>query len=131
MNDPQERGQAAFNRIEELGANAVWEPDLCAVDFSSTNIHDEDLVVFRDFPFVQILSLANTSVTDGGLVQLEQLLNLDSVDLSGTRVTDDGVDRLRRALPNTAVTLTPPDKSNINPFTGEPFNIKHSITNKP
>jgi hypothetical protein len=68
--DKQEKAQAAWDRIEALGGHGVWESDMVVVSFGKTKVTDEDLALFQDFPFVQILDLSDTIISDEGLAQL-------------------------------------------------------------
>ncbi len=59
----QKQAEAAWERLMALGASGVWEPDMVVVSLSDTAINDNDLQVFRDFPYVEILDLSRTQVT--------------------------------------------------------------------
>jgi hypothetical protein len=56
------RAQAAWEHIEALGGHGVCEPDMVVVSLSGTAIRDDDLALFREFPFVQILGWCLSSV---------------------------------------------------------------------
>lgn len=117
----QKRSEAAFERIHELGGGGVWESDMVAISLDGTNIADDDLELFKDFDFVEILGLSDTKITDAGLVHLEQLTRLQTLALVNTKVTSAGVAKLRAALPNADIVTEPPPTNSTNPFTGESF----------
>ena len=58
----QEKSEAAFNRIQELGGDGVWDADMVAITMDGTDITDDDLAMFEDCDFVQILGLSNTKI---------------------------------------------------------------------
>ena len=139
------RARAAWARIEALGGHGVWEPDMCVVSLARTAVTDEDLSLFRDFPYVHILDLSHTAIGDAGLIHLDGLMALEGLDLSRTRtgdaglahlarlaalqeltvidtkISDAGLDAFRRARPAVRITTEPPPKGAINPFTGKPW----------
>jgi hypothetical protein len=141
----ERRAQAAWARIEALGGHGVWDGDMCVVSLGRTAVTDEDLSLFRDFPYVQILDLSYTGIGDAGLAHLAGLEVLESLGLSHTGIGDGGLthlaglealkhltvidteisgaalDAFRRARPSVRITTEPPPKGAINPFTGEPF----------
>ena len=116
-----EKAQAAWNRIEQLGGHGVWESDMVVVSLANTGVTDEDLSLFADFPHVQILDLSNTQVTDGALKHLDHLDSLESLVLVGTAVSPSSIEQFRTAHPSVEVKTEPMPKDAINPFTGEPF----------
>jgi hypothetical protein len=139
------RARAAWARIEALGGHGVWEPDMCVVSLARTAVTDEDLSLFRDFPYVHILDLSHTGIGDAGLAHLADLEALESLGLSHTGIGDAGLahlaglealkdlsvddtkisgtalDAFRRARPSVRITTEPPPKGAINPFTGKPW----------
>jgi len=117
----QEKAQAAFDRIHELGGGGVWESDMVAISLDGASITDDDLALFADFTVVEILSLSDTPITDAGLPHLYHLDRLETLSLVGTNVTSDGVAKLQAALPNAEISTVPTPKGAINPFTGEPL----------
>ena len=119
--DNQQKAQAAWDRIEALGGHGVWESDMVVVSFGKTKVTDEDLVLFRDFPFVQILDLSDTKIGDEGLAQLEELPALEELIVTKTKISAKALEEFQRAHPTVKVTTEPPDKDTINPFTGKPF----------
>ena len=62
----QRKAQAAWERIEALGGHGVWDGEMCVVCLSNTGVTDEELSLFGDFPYVQILDLSHTGVGDNG-----------------------------------------------------------------
>ena len=118
----QEKAQAAFNRIQELGGHGVWESDMVVISLDSTSITDEDLTVFNDFDFVEVLSMSNTQITDAGLAHLKKLGKLKTLTMIDTKVTPDGVADLRTTLPHAEInTVRETTAGKTNPFTGEPI----------
>jgi hypothetical protein len=117
----QKKAQAAWDRIEAIGGQGVWESDMVAVSFDGTEISDEDLSLFRDFPFIQTLDLSNTTITDKGLAHLEGLPALESLKVTGTKISAKALKAFRRAHPDVTVTDKPPPKGAVNPFTGKPL----------
>ena len=139
------KARAAWARIEAIGGHGVWEPDMCVVSLARTAVTDEDLSLFHDFPYVQILDLSHTGISDAGLMHLAGLVALEGFDLSHTRVGDAGLahlvrletlkgltvidtrigdaalDAFRRARPSVRITTEPPPKGALNPFTGKPW----------
>jgi hypothetical protein len=140
-----ERARVAWDRIQALGGHGVWEPDMVVVALGRTVVTDEDLSLFRDFPYVQILDLSHTGIGDAGLEHLAGLEALESLDLShtgvgdaglahlgglealegltvvGTMISDAALDVFRRAHPSVRIVTEPPPHRAVNPFTGKPF----------
>jgi hypothetical protein len=140
-----ERAQAAWDRFQALGGHGVWEADMVVVALGRTAMTDEDLSLFRDFPYVQILDLSHTGVGDAGLAHLAGLEALEGLDLShtgvgdaglahlaglealkrltviDTKISDAALDAFRRARPSVCITTEPPPMGAINPFTGKPW----------
>ena len=117
----QEKSQAAFDRVHELGGNGVWESDMVVISLEGTGVTDGDLSLFSDFDFVEILSLSDTHISDAGLVYLKQLHRLGKLTLVNTNVTEQGVAELRAALPDANIETEPLPEDAINLFTGKPF----------
>jgi hypothetical protein len=139
------RARAAWARIEALGGHGVWEPEMCVVSLARTAVTDEDLSLFHDFPYVHILDLSHTGVGDAGLIHLAGLIALEGLELShtaigdaglahlarletlngltviDTKISDAALDAFRRARPSVRITMEPPPKGAINPFTGKPW----------
>jgi hypothetical protein len=99
----QERSQAVFERVRALGGIGVCEGDMVVISLDGTGVTDDDLAMFGDCNFVEILVLSNTNITDAGLVRLQHLGRLDTLMLINTNVTEAGVAALRAALPNTHI----------------------------
>jgi hypothetical protein len=117
----QRQAQAAWDRIEALGGHGVWESDMVVVSFGETQVTDQDLSVFRDFPFVQVLDLSHTAIGDNGLGHLEGLRALVELIVVDTKITMEALDAFRCDHPSIKVTTAPPPKGSINPFTGRPL----------
>ncbi|PHS00949.1 MAG: hypothetical protein COA78_23200 [Blastopirellula sp.] len=121
MTTPQEKSQAAFDRFHELGGSGVWESDMVVISLEGTSISDDDLALFEDFNFVQILTLNDTQITDAGLSHLEQLTQLESLSLVNTQATEAGISKLKVVLPTVTIETEPTSEDTVNPFTGKPF----------
>ena len=119
--DKQEKAQAAWDRIEALGGHGVWESDMVVVPFGKTKVTDEDLALFQDFPFVQILDLSDTIISDEGLAQLGELRALEELIVTNSKISAKALKDLQRSHPTVKVTTGPPPEGTINPFTGKPF----------
>jgi hypothetical protein len=117
----QKKAQAAWDRIEALGGSGVWESDIVMVSLANTAVTDDDLALFRDFPFVQSLDLSHTKVTGAGLSHLEGASDLEELAILGTKISRAALAAFREAHPNVEVVTKPPKKGSVNPFTGEPL----------
>ena len=117
----QRKAEKAWSRIEALGGHGVWDGEPVIISFARTSITDEDLRVFADFPFVQILDLSNTAIGDAGLAHLAHLTDLESLSVGNTKISQAAIAGFRRAHPTVEVHAEPPRKGRINPFTGEPI----------
>jgi len=117
----QRKAQAAWKRIESLGGHGVWERELVVVSFANTGVTDEDLTVFRDFPYVQILDLSHTNVGDAGLNHLAGLDALEELAIVDTKISEPAIKAFQRKHPSVKITTEPPPKDAVNPFTGKPF----------
>ena len=115
------RERAAWDRIEALGGHGVWEPDICVVSLDRTPVTDEDLSLFRDFPYVQILGLSHTGIGDAGLAHLAGLEALEDLILVDSKISEAALDAFRRAHPSVGIVTEPPPQGAINPFTGKPM----------
>jgi hypothetical protein len=117
----QRKAQAAWSRIASLGGHGVWESDLVVVSLANTGVTDEDLSLFQEFPYVQILDLSHTSVGDGGLNHLAGLRALEELVIVDTKISESAIKAFQRRYPSVNVTTQPPPKDAMNPFTGKPF----------
>ena len=115
------KAQAAWDRIEALGGSGVWEREIVMVSLANTAVTDDDLALFRDFPFVQSLDLSNTKVTGAGLAHLTGASDLEELAIVGTKISRAALAAFREAHPNVEVVTKPPKKGAVNPFTGEPL----------
>lgn len=116
----ERRAQAAWDRIEALGGDGVWDAEVVMVSFANTGITDDDLAVFRDFPFVQTLDLSGTAVTEAGLTHLDELSALEVLDVRNTKITRTAIAAFRKRFQAVTVITKKPSTSTINPFTGKP-----------
>jgi hypothetical protein len=117
----QHKAQAAWDRIEVLGGLGVWERELVVVSFANSGVTDEDLSVFRDFPYIQVLDLSHTKIGDNGLHHLAHLPALEELILVDTTISEQALAAFRRDHPSVRVNTEPVPKGSINPFTGKPF----------
>jgi len=109
------KAQAAWDRIEALGGHGVWESDIVVVSLANTEVLDDDLALFRDFPYVQILDLSQTKITELGLAHLVDLPVLEEIILIGTQISLQALGEFARAHAGVKVRTKPP-QSTINPF---------------
>jgi hypothetical protein len=119
--DIQKKAQAAWDRIEALGGHGVWESDMVVVSFGKAKVTDEDMTLFRDFPFVQMLDISDTSIGDEGLAQLGDLPALEELIVTNSKISKKALKAFQRAHPDVKITTGPPPKGTINPFTGKPM----------
>ena len=117
----QRKAQAAWDRIEALGGHGVWESDFVIVSLANTGVMDEDLALFRDFPFVQMLDLSHTSIGEKGLVHLGGLAAIEELVVVATKISEQALESFRGEHPSVFVTTKSPPDGAVNPFTGEPF----------
>jgi hypothetical protein len=115
-----DRAQAAWARIESLGGHGVWDNDMVVVSLKGTEISDDDLSLFSDFPHVQILDISCNPLTDGALKHLDGLGSLETLILYDTQITDAAIAAFSSANRNVKVQSRPLPPSTINPFTGKP-----------
>lgn len=119
--EKQRKAQAAWDRIEALGGNGIWESDMVVVSFSNAKVTDEDLSLFADFPDVQILDQSQTKISDRGLAHLDGLKALEELIVTDSKISANALKAFQQAHPSVKVTKGPPPKGTINPFTGKPF----------
>lgn len=113
--------KAAWARIESLGGHGVWESDMVVVSLKDTGISDDDLSLFSDFPYVQILDISSNPLTDDALKHLDGLSSLESLIAVDTQMTDAAIAAFCSANPNIKVQSQPLPPSTVNPFTGKPL----------
>ena len=103
--------------------HGVWDDAVVYVILAGTEVTDNDMALFRDFPFVQLLDLSHTRVGDGALGYLDGLKSLEKLIVVGTQMTGPALKAFRRAHPQVTVTEKKerPPRGAINPFTGKPF----------
>ena len=111
----------AWDRIEALGGHGVWEAEMVIISLANTRVTDDDLSLFGDFPYVQVLDLSHTSAGDAGLAHLDGLSALEELIVISTRISKRALLTFRRKHPNVTVTTSPPPAGMVNPFTGKPF----------
>ena len=78
------------DNIRDLGGKAELK-----IDFSKSDITDEDL---KDMNFPDTLveiNLANTAITDEGVAELKRASSLNSVILAHTQITEKSLDHLK------------------------------------
>lgn len=116
----QRKAEAAWDRIEALGGHGVWDGEMVIVSFAGTKVTDDDLTLFRDFPFVQVLDLSGTGIGDGGLAHLAELKALEEVIVVGTKVSRPALAAFRHTHSTVNVVAELP-KGGVNRFTGTPL----------
>jgi hypothetical protein len=117
----REKDQVAWDRIESLGGNGVWDGNLVAVSLAGTGVTDDDLSLFLDFPRVQILDLSDTAVGDRGMEYLAGLKALELLVIVNTKISQSAIKSFRGEHPSLKIVTKPSTKNTINPFTGKPF----------
>ncbi len=117
----QRKAQAAWDRLMALGGHGVWDGHLVVVSLADTEVTDDDLAVFRDFPFVQVLDLSRTGVSGAGLTHLGEATALEELIVVDTKLSRPALAAFRQAHPGVKVVAKPPPKGAVNPFTGEPL----------
>ena len=82
------------DNVRGLGGKAELK-----IDFSESDITDEDLKSM-DFPDTLVeINLANTAITDEGVEELKRANSLNSVILAHTQITEKSLDHLKE-MPN-------------------------------
>lgn len=114
------KAEAAWDRIEALGGHGVWNGEMVFVSFAGTKVTDDDLILFHDFPYVQVLDLSGTGIGDGGLAHLAELKALEEFIVVGTKVSGPALATFRHAHPTVKVVTELP-KGGVNRFTGLPL----------
>jgi hypothetical protein len=117
----QRQAEAAWDRLMALGGSGVWDGTMVVVSLADTAVTDDDLAVFRDFPFVQVLDLSRTAITGAGLAHLEGVTALEELIAVGTNLSQQALVAFREAYPGVNVVTEPPPKGAVNRFTGEPL----------
>jgi hypothetical protein len=117
----QRKAEAAWDRLMALGGHGVWDGHMVVVSLADTGVTDDDLAVFRDFPFVQVLDLSRTGVSGAGLAHLAGATALEELIAVGTKLSQLALTAFRQAHPGVKVVTKSPPKGTVNPFTGEPY----------
>jgi hypothetical protein len=117
----QRKAQAAWDRLMALGGHGVWDGHIVVVSLAETAVTDDDLAVFRDFPFVQVLDLSRTAVTGPGIAHLDGATALEELIVVGTKLCKAALAAFCEAHPGVKVVTKLPPKGAVNPFTGEPL----------
>jgi hypothetical protein len=107
--------------MEALGGQGVWERELVVVSFAHTTVTNEDLALFHDFPYIQVLDLSHTAIGDNGLVHLAALPALEELIVVDAKFSEVGLKSFQREHPMLRVVTEAPAKESRNPFTGKPF----------
>ena len=94
---------------------------MVVVSLEDAGISDDDLSLFSDFPYVQILNLSGNPLTDEALEHLKDLPSLETLIVCDTRISEDAVAAFRSAHPSVDVRSRKLPSSTINPFTGKPI----------
>ncbi len=117
----QRKAEAAWSRIKAIGGHGVWDGDMVIVSLADTGVMDNDLALFRDFPFVQTLDLSRTSIGDVGLAHLNGLQALEELIVVDTKISGSALGTFQRDHPSIVVTTKSSPPGAVNPFTGKPF----------
>jgi hypothetical protein len=124
LNDRLESQRKAVERITELGGGAYFDCQRTAtgewrdqlrpsapawakgwladdlfgrivfVDLTLSGVQDEDLILLRGCPDVEVLDLDHTTIGDAGLYRLRALSRLQHLSLNGTAVRNSGLREL-------------------------------------
>jgi len=113
------QAQAAWDRLMALGGHGVWDGTMVVVSLADTGVTDDDLAVFCDFPFVQVLDLSRTGVSGTGLAYLDGASALEELIAVGTKLSPPALAAFRRAHPAVKVVTQPPPGGAVNRFTGK------------
>ena len=92
---------------------------MVVVSLAETQVTDDDLMVFRDFPLVQTLDLSRTKISGSGLGYLDGAISLEELIIVGTNIEEKHLAAFRRQHPDTTIATGPPPIGTINPFTGQ------------
>jgi hypothetical protein len=82
--------------------------ELVIVSLAHTAVTDDDLTLFRDFPFIQVLDLSHTAVGDNGLVHLAGLPALEELIVIDARFSGPGLQAFQREHASLRVVTEPP-----------------------
>lgn len=95
--------QTAANEVDRFHAAVAQRGGRAQldIDFSRSDIRDEDLANMIIPATVRSINLAHTSIGDASLDRLSQLKSLERLVLVSTKVTDAGIEQLL-SLPNLA-----------------------------
>ena len=115
------KAEAAWERLMALGGSGVWDHSMVVVSLAETQVTDDDLKVFRDFPLVELLDLSRTGISGRGLAHLDEATSLEELILVGTKLDESFLAEFRRRHPKVKIVTEPPPQGRINPFTGEPL----------
>ncbi len=124
MTTPLAQGRPIITRSIQLPYNQALtkvQVPFVVVSFKDTEIIDDDLSLFSDFPFVQILDLSNTNVGDKGFAHLNGITALESLIVINTKLSESALKAFQRKHPAVKIQTKPSSKGTINPFTGKPL----------
>ena len=91
------KGEAAVGQwLAAIGASvSMRDGRAVAVGLNSTSITDRELVLLKDLPLLEELSLRDTEISDLGLPNLAGLRALKKLDLSSTSLSDSALNHLK------------------------------------
>ncbi|GAB4149087.1 MAG: hypothetical protein Tsb009_23180 [Planctomycetaceae bacterium] len=111
---PKLQRQRAISRVEKMGgivyrkldgADQFWsllgfeETDAYAIEFTATELEDEELEVLSNFPELRVLTLYGPKLTDSGIQQLQQFHNLEHLVLVNCPgVSDRSIQSLKTSI---------------------------------
>ncbi len=105
FDDNNDLEKAAFD--DRIRSNDIARyKTLRYLDFTNSNVTDEDLQHLTDLPAIFYLELDGTSISDAGLERLSRIKHLDVLELTGTRVTDAAVRDIAKITGLRGVVLT-------------------------
>ena len=91
------KGEAAVGQwLTAIGASvSMRDGRAVAVGLNSTSITDRELMLLKDLPQLEELSLRDTEISDLGLPNLAGLRALKKLDLSSTSLSDSALNHLK------------------------------------
>src|SRR5947209_4149679 len=99
----QRKAQAAWDRIQDLGGHGVWESEACLVHPAGTKVTDDDRVLFRYVPFLQLLDLRHSHIGDARLAHLAGMKALEDLIIVDANISEAAVEAFRREHPSVKV----------------------------
>lgn len=90
--------------LKELDPHALQ-----SIDFSESEVEDDDIQYLLHFSKLYEVDLSHTSISDEGIEQLSKLYSLKKIWLDNTKITDAALEKLKGLQGLTKVSLTGTD----------------------